>query len=269
MNKEKYDGVYYDHRKIKDLKDLIISSSELYKDLPAYLVKDRPGAAFRPITFGQVREEMDALGTSFLKLGLKGKKIAVIGENSYYWLLTYFATVCGVGTIVPLDRNLPPEEVVNLINRAEVGALVFSKSSEKSITQLIDTDHNIEHFICMGTDEHVPNCLSLPKLIEEGKELVREGIREFVDAEVNAEEMSTLMFTSGTTGLAKGVMLSHKNISQNVYNMSKLVTIREHGIGLSVLPMHHVYEMTYYDLLLSGIDHSDLRRNKIYTKEFS
>ncbi|MEG0923665.1 MAG: AMP-binding protein [Anaerovoracaceae bacterium] len=244
MNKEKYDGVYYDHRKIKDLKDLIISSSELYKDLPAYLVKDRPGAAFRPITFGQVREEMDALGTSFLKLGLKGKKIAVIGENSYYWLLTYFATVCGVGTIVPLDRNLPPEEVVNLINRAEVGALVFSKSSEKSITQLIDTDHNIEHFICMGTDEHVPNCLSLPKLIEEGKELVREGIREFVDAEVNAEEMSTLMFTSGTTGLAKGVMLSHKNISQNVYNMSKLVTIREHGIGLSVLPMHHVYEMT-------------------------
>ncbi len=244
MNKQRYDGVYYPVRKVRDLKDLIITSSELYKDRPAYKVKYRPGGDFEDITFGQVREEMDALGTRLVDLGLKGKKIAVIGENSYYWLLTYFATVCGVGVIVPLDKNLPPEEVVNLINRAEVSVVVFSKSAEKNIKKLVEGQHNVEYLISMAEEDHQEGYLSIPKLISEGKKLIKEGIRDYVNSDIDPNEMSTLMFTSGTTGLAKGVMLSHNNISQNVYNMSKLVHPKEGGVGLSVLPMHHAYEMT-------------------------
>ncbi|HKM28768.1 MAG TPA: AMP-binding protein [Anaerovoracaceae bacterium] len=258
MNNKKYDNNYYSFREITDLKDMIITSSQQFRDLPAYLVKDRPGDNFRPISYGQVRKEMDGLGTALLGLGLKGKKIAVIGENSYPWVLTYFATVCGVGTIVPLDKKLPSEEIHNLIERAEVSAIVFSKSVEKNILNLTSGSNSIEYMISMSepdadnSENHGAKTggkyLYLPELIAVGEKSVKDGIRDYVDAEINPDDMCTLLFTSGTTGLAKGVMLSHSNIASNVYNMSKLVKIRKAGTGLSVLPMHHSYEMTCHIL---------------------
>lgn len=244
MNNIKYDGMYYPVREVTDLKDMIVKSTELYKDHAAYLQKDRPGGTFQPITYGRFREEMEALGTRLIDLGLSGKKIAVIGESCYQWILTYFTTVSGVGVIVPLDKNLPPDEIKNLVRRSGASALVYTKRSEKSIRGLYDEKFDLEYFISIGEEEHTERCLSMEKLIEEGRKLLREGIRDYVDAEIDPEQMATLMFTSGTTGLAKGVMLSHKNIVSNVYNMSKLVHIRENGVVLSILPIHHAYEMT-------------------------
>lgn len=251
MNNKKYDKVYYPVRKVTDIKDMIVSSSELYKDHPAYMVKDRPGGSFEAITFGQLREDMDALGTKLISMGLKGKKIAVIGSTSYQWLLTYFATVCGVGVIVPLDRNLPENEIINLVERAEVSALVFAKSSEKNLKSIFaNKPKKIEFLISMATDEHKKSqeysvdIFSLKALVQEGKRLVRDGIRDYVDVTIDPEAMSSLLFTSGTTGQSKGVMLSHRNIVSNVYNMSKLVNIPKTAVVLSILPVHHVYEMT-------------------------
>ncbi len=244
MNNVKYDGVYYPVRDVSDLKDMIAKSAELFKDRPAYLQKDKPGGTFQPLTYGEFKEKLDALGTRLMDLGLAGKKIAVIGESCYQWLLTYFATVCGVGVIVPLDKNLPPEELKNLVKRSGASALVYTKRSEKSIKGLFEERFDLEYFISMGEDEHTDEYLSMDKLIEEGQKLLKEGIRDFVDAEIDPEQMATLMYTSGTTGLSKGVMLSHKNIVANVYNMSKLVHIPEGGIVLSILPIHHAYEFT-------------------------
>ena len=115
MNNRKYDGIYYPVREVTDLKDMIVKSTDLYKEHAAYLQKDKPGGTFQPVTYGRFREEMEALGTRLLDLGLQGKKIAVIGESCYQWILTYFTTVSGVGVIVPLDNNLPPEDIKNLI----------------------------------------------------------------------------------------------------------------------------------------------------------
>lgn len=244
MNSVKYDGVYYPVREVTDLKDLISKSTELFRDKAAYLEKDRPGGTFQPITYGQVGEEIDALGTRLMDLGLTGKKIAVIGESSYHWLLTYYATVCGVGVIVPLDKNLPAGELESLVERSGASALVFSRNAEKNIQGIMEKKFAVEHFISMGEEVHTERCLSLTQLLEEGRKLLREGVRDFVDADVDPEQMATLMYTSGTTGLSKGVMLSHKNIAANVYNMSKLVKIPEDGIVLSILPIHHAYEMT-------------------------
>lgn len=244
MNNIKYDGVYYPVRDVKDMRDMIRKSAELYGDKTAYLQKDRPGGTFQPITYGKVKEDMLALGTKLVDMGLKGKKIAVIGESCYEWILAYFTTVCGVGTIVPLDKNLPPEEIKNLVRRSGVSALVYTKRSEKSIKGLFDEKFDLEYFITIGVDEHTENTLSLSKLAEEGQKLLKAGIREYVDADIDPDQMATLMFTSGTTGMAKGVMLSHKNIVANVYNMSKLVKIPEGGVVLSILPIHHAYEFT-------------------------
>ena len=118
MNDKKYDGVHYKVRKVEDIKELICSSSEKFADHAAYLQKNKETGKFEPITYGEVKKDMDALGTKMIQMGLKGKKVAVIGETSYSWVLTYFAVVCGVGVIVPLDKNLPSGELMGLIERS-------------------------------------------------------------------------------------------------------------------------------------------------------
>ncbi|MFQ9892087.1 MAG: AMP-binding protein [Emergencia sp.] len=244
MNNKKYDGVYYPVREIKDLKDMVTSSARLYGDRAAYLQKDKPGGTFRPISYQRFYDEMEALGTRLMDLGLSGKKIAVVGESCYQWILTYFAVVCGVGVIVPLDKNLPVDEMKTLLSRSGASALVYTKRSEKALKPLLEGEMEVEYLISIGQDEHTEKTLSFYKLIEEGEHLLKEGIREYVDAEIDPEQLATLMFTSGTTGMAKGVMLSHKNIVANVYNMSKLVHVTPGHKTLSILPIHHAYEFT-------------------------
>lgn len=244
MNNKKFDNVYYETREVTDLRDMISSSSKLYKDLPAYLQKDKPGGSFQPVTYGEFKDKMDALGTRLLDLGLRGKKIAVVGESCWQWILTYFSVVCGVGVIVPLDKNLPIEEMMSLVKRSGATALVYTKRSEKNLAPLFEEKCGVEYFISMGQEAHTEEVLSLDRLIDEGELLLREGIRDYVDAEIDPDKMATLMFTSGTTGMAKGVMLSHKNIVANVVSMSKYVHFEPGQIGLSILPIHHAYEFT-------------------------
>ena len=124
MNKKRYRNSLYEPREISDLRELINSSADLFGNKPAFLVKDVHGEPFRPITFSQLRMDINALGTKFVGMGLKDKKIAVIGENSYEWVVTYFATVNGTGVIVPIDRELPPKEVANLLDRSGVSAII-------------------------------------------------------------------------------------------------------------------------------------------------
>ena len=251
MNHSKYKDSLYDFRPVSDLKDMLDTSAVIYADRAAYLVKEVLGGEYKPIYFSQVKNDVDSLGTKFIEMGLKGKKIAVIGENSYQWALTYFATTNGTGVIVPLDRELPSKEIKNLLERAEVSAIVFSRKMEQVVKEALNGLIGIDFIINMSATKDEDGILSLNKLIGEGKELLDAGNREFVDVKIDREAMCSLLFTSGTMGLAKGVMLSHKNLSSNVYNMSKYVAIPDNYVGLSVLPMHHSYEMTCH--ILTGV----------------
>lgn len=244
MNSKKYKDVFYEFRYINDLKDMLNTSAEIFADCNAYLVKDVPGGEYRPILYKEMKKHVDALGTRLIDLGLKGEKIAVIGENSYRWVVSYLGTTNGTGVIVPLDRELPPKEIANLMKRADVSAIIYSQKLEDTVEAALTEVEGLRYRINMAAKEHQEDVLSFEKLIEEGAALINQGDRRFLDAEIDREALCTLLFTSGTTGLAKGVMLSHKNITANVYNMSKYVNIRQPGIGLSVLPMHHSYEMT-------------------------
>lgn len=251
MNSKKYENVFYQFRYISDLKDMLNTSAELFAKDRAYLIKDVPGGEYRPILYEQLKRDVDALGTKLLDLGLKGKKIAVIGENSYKWVVSYLGTVNGTGVVVPLDRELPAGEIANLLKRAGADAIIYSKKLEETVNAALAETGEIQYRINMSAEDHEEGELSFDKLLEEGQALIEHGDRSFLDAEIDREALCTLLFTSGTTGLAKGVMLSHKNISANVYNMSKYVKIEQPGVGLSVLPMHHSYEMTCH--IFTGI----------------
>jgi len=246
MNKklEKYRETPYQFREIRDLKQMMESSVQLYGDKTAYLVKDRPGGPYLPISYHQMKEDVDGLGTALIELGLKGKKIAVIGDNRYDWLVAHMAAVCGVGISVPLDKELPVDEVANLLRRSGADALIYSSKLERKVLQAMEQVSNVEYLISMDAREHSDSVKSMSQLIQRGQYLIAQGDRSFLNAEIDPDVMAILLFTSGTTGLAKGVMLSHKNICYNVYAMSQYVNVSEGHVALSILPMHHTYEQT-------------------------
>lgn len=244
MNSKKYKDQLYEMREIMDLRDMIRSSAELFSDDPAFLVKEVPAGEYVPITYRTLRSDIDCLGTYFAKAGLKGKKIAIIGENSYQWVVAYLAAVNGMSIAVPLDKELPSHEIHNLMVRAEVDAILFSAKAEDRTLDALEGIDGVDLRIRMNGVSVDPEVKNWETVMEEGRNALLDGCHQYLDVEIDPDAMCALLFTSGTTGTSKGVMLSHRNIAANVYNMSKYVKIRRPGVGLSVLPMHHTYELT-------------------------
>ena len=234
----------YEVRAIKNIKDMLNSSAEIYKDNTAYLSKKHPGEPYSSITFGKFKEDVDFFGTALINAGLKGKTIAIIGENRYEWSITYMATLCGTGVIVPLDKELPIKEIATLIIRSNADAVVFSPSVKDNINAIKDLVPSVKRFICMAKSAESDGYEHFYDYMAKGKELVGKGDRSFIDAEIDNDEMSVLLFTSGTTDKAKGVMLSHKNLAVNLMSMSSMLYISPNDIFLSILPIHHTYECT-------------------------
>ncbi len=235
----------HDIVEITDLKDMLKKSGELYGDRPAYRFKtDEPGK-FDIITHKEYREMVNALGTALIKLGLKGKRIAVIGENRYEWGLSYLAIACGTGIVVPLDKALPENEIKSLIERSEIEAICYTKKYDEIMKKFKDEGvGKLKHLISMDLSEHKDGIYSLKELIEKGKKLLEEGDRSFLDAEIDRKAMGMLLFTSGTTSMSKAVMLTHEAITTNLMDISRVLEIHERDTMLSFLPMHHAFECT-------------------------
>lgn len=250
MNKQRYKNSYYKVRPIRDLKDMIESCADLFGPRPAFWIKNKHKELFKAISYSQFRMDILALGTSLMSRGLKGKSIAIIGENSYNWVVAYFACAFGLGVVVPIDRELPAVEIANLINRSGASCLCYSEKLGSKIEEVMPLTTGLEQLVNLNGSVNDVKTPSFFELIEEGKVLMSEGCRDFVDIEVDPDAFFALLFTSGTTGLAKGVMMSQKNLISNVYNMSKFVKV-DGSRGLSVLPMHHAYEMTCH--IMTGL----------------
>lgn len=244
MNNSKYKDSQYDIREITDLRNMIESSEEIYGDMAAFLVKDRPGGVYEEISFRQLKRDIESLGTALIDAGLKGKKIAVMGENRYEWIISYFAATNGTGIVVPIDRELQSEEIAGLLNRGRVSAIIFSGKYEKVVEDAVKDVPSMEYVIGMDAMEDSGDIHSLMSMIQRGRQLLKEGNTDFVKAPIDPDAMTALLFTSGTTGMPKGVMLSHKNLVSNVMYMSRFVGFTTDDVSLSVLPIHHTYEMT-------------------------
>ena len=229
---------------VTDLKDMLNKTRELYGDKPGYKIKIRKGQ-YKTYTHNEIRDMINYLGTALINLGLKGKRIGVIGENRYEWELAYLSVVCGVGIVVPMDKSLPANELEEVIERSEVEAIFYSKKYEETIKKIKYSEKNkLKHLISMDTDIHDEGIYSEKELIEKGKELLDSGNREYIDAKINPEEMRIMLFTSGTTSKSKVVALSHKNLISNVMDYASVVDVDSNDRILSFLPLHHVYECT-------------------------
>ena len=231
--------------KFTDLKDMLNQTEEMYKDRPAFKFKtDEPGK-LRIITHKEYRDQIKALGTALIDMGLKDERIAVISENRYEWGLAYLSIATGTGVVVPLDRALPPNEIESLIMRSEVKAIFYSSKYNETMDKIREAGNSkIKYFISMDLDEKAGDVYSQKELLENGRKLLESGDKRFIDAKIDSEKMGIMLFTSGTTSISKAVMLSHKNIVTNVMDIRSLFELNETDTLLSFLPLHHVFECT-------------------------
>ena len=231
--------------KYTDLKDMLKQTGEAYGDRPAYIFKTEEKGKFRTITHKEFRDEINALGTVLINMGLKDKRIAIISENRYEWELSYLAIASGVGVVVPLDKSLPDNELESLVLRSQVEAIIYSSKYDTIMGTLRDKKNtNLKYFISIDLEENTQGIYSEKALIEKGKKLLDEGDSTYLNAEIDADKMGIMLFTSGTTAMSKAVMLSHKNLVTNVMDITQRFDLTEEDRFLSFLPLHHVFECT-------------------------
>lgn len=233
----------YEVRQINNLKEMLNSSVDIYGEKNAFLVKPKGIDRYEPISYNKFKSDIECLGTALMNLGLKGKKIALIGENRYEWVVSYLAVVNGTGVIVPLDKELPQNEIENLLTRSKASAIIYSGGKSEEISNISKKLTFIDYYINMDLPENVDNSISFSQLMAKGCDLIKNGDRSFIDAEIDNEALMSLLFTSGTTETSKAVMLSHRNICTNLMAMCSMIYLGGDTL-LSVLPIHHTYECT-------------------------
>ena len=235
-------------RKFNDFPSIVKENAEIYGDLPVYSYYE--GKEIVQISYKDFYENILALGTSFAKLGLSGKTIAVIGMGHAAYMETYHASVWSGGIIVPMDKEISDEELVNFLKVSDASAIVYTPDQLKRFESLREKITNVDYFISVDQSATKINekCLYFNDLILEGKELLSQNDTSFTDTfkdGCDVEKCSAIIFSSGTTGTSKGIMLSQKNICSNTVSCIEAFTFVEKGTKiLSVLPMNHTYEVT-------------------------
>lgn len=239
--------------KFKDLKDMLRQVEEIYGNRTAFILQEKEG--IREITHKQFRKDVNSLGTAFIEMGLKDKRIAIIGENRYEWEVSYLAVAAGTGIVVPLDKALPENEIESLIVRSEVEAIVYSSKYDDAMAKIQKQGNTkLKYFISMDLEENEFNKYSFRQVLKQGKQLLEAGNTQFLDCEIDNEKMGIMLFTSGTTAMSKAVMLSHKNICANIDSIGRAFTqMDETDRLLSFLPLHHTFECTVGFLFVISI----------------
>ena len=231
--------------KFENLKEMLNQVEKAYGDRPAYYLDGEGLEDAKVITYKEFCNEVNSLGTALIEMGLKGKRIAVIGENRYEWEVAYLAICCGTGVVVPLDKALPGNEIESLIVRSEVEAIFYSEKYNEVMAKIQKQGNTkLKYFISMDLEKNDFNKYSQKEIVAKGKELLEKGNREFLDSRIDNEEMSIMLFTSGTTNKSKAVMLSHKNLCTNIIDIGNVFEINETDRFLSFLPLHHTFECT-------------------------
>lgn len=220
-------------REIKDFRELLYQSAELHGDKTAFLQKDENGKIYG-ISYKKLKCDAESLAKELIKRGFKDKKIAVSGKNSYEWCLSYLAVTCFVGCIVPLDKETPKEEFENVLAFSEAQVFIGDSTTTAKIGKSRKDLFIISMDKPADTDE-----IYIHDLISAGEKI--DDTTAF-DSEIDSDKMSVLLFTSGTTGMTKGVMLSQKNICSDLVSVCSYVDVCKDDTSLSVLPLHHTYE---------------------------
>ena len=247
----------YDVRPIKDLREMLRGAVVEKQEHPAFLTKPVLGKPYVPVSYKDYGSDVDAFGSKLLQLGVvHDTRVAIFAETRYEWYVSYLSVVNGLGVVVPLDKELPVQEVRSMLERAMVSVVIYSPGRRDKILEAAKGLDFVKALVVMDNDvptaagvlpapagEGLPMEHSWEQIRKDGKELLAGGYRDFLDCEIDPNEMRILLFTSGTTDRSKAVMHSHATISANLMGMCQMIYMGD-DIALSVLPLHHTYECT-------------------------
>ena len=247
VQENKKDYKNYEPTKYKTIKEVFLESTKKYANETFILEKYSPKANFTEITYKEFANDVISLGTGLIKiLGLNdNSRVVVIGENTYHWYVSYMSLLCSGIIAVPVDKELPENEIENVIKRSKAEVVIFSTKKKESIKKVQDKLGNVKYFIQMNSDDELSGKnMGFNQLLKQGKEIVNSGNTELIDKEIDPEEFKVLIFTSGTTSNSKGVMICNKNLAENINAVSAYVKISHEDRFFSLLPLHHTYEST-------------------------
>ncbi len=236
----------YEPDKINNFKELVERYETLYSDKVAFKYKKHPkDSNVVEITYKEFKSDIDSLGTELISRGFQGKKIAIIAPNRYEWCVSYLAIETAGIIVVPLDKALPNNEIEDLILRSEVEAVIFDEKYTEVFSKIMqDGKSNLNTYICMDYDDTKNGFISYKKLIKNGRSLLDSGDTKLKQTVIDDFAMSIMLFTSGTTSIAKAVMLSQRNICENIYAIGCVCKVVSEDTFLSFLPLHHTFEST-------------------------
>ena len=216
----------------QDLKEIMDFVADKYGKNTAFIYKTPDRKNKVEITYRKFRDDMDSIGAYLISKGLKGKRIVVIGPNSYTWLAAYYGIVINVGVVVPLDKGLPEEEIINSLIKCKADAIVYDESLKMDFEKICKTDGiTVETLIPMSE-------ISQEALVEHAK-LVKQYKPEFKVIDKHA--VDNILFTSGTSADAKAAQLTQRNIASTIAAMRKVEPIYEDDVEMILLPLHHAF----------------------------
>ena len=244
--------IFKDAKEFKDVKEIIYNSAEKFGDKNAFLIKHKEDKqiTYESITYKKLLEDINKLGTSLYEMGFKNKRIAIIGKNRYEWMLSYLSNMLGNIISVPLDKDLQYGELEDSLIRSKADAIIFDEKLEPMIKQIKEASKtNLKEYICMSK---LNGYKSIEELIENGEKLINQGKKEYINAKIDENAMSILLFTSGTTSKSKAVMLSQRNVASNVYALQCVEDLKETDRNIAFLPFHHIFGSTCMLWMLGG-----------------
>ena len=217
----------YKHTPIYTTKELLDFCVTEYGEKEAFAYQNRKQDI--SVSFSEFKTQVNAFGTYLFNEGFNSKHIAVLGENSYEWILTHFAVTCGGNVIVPIDKELDVDSIAELLMDSESKVMVYSDTYADVIEGLQTKLPEITYI----------NMKDIPSLVEQGKKLIVAGYADYLNITVEKDDLASIVYTSGTTGKSKGVMLTHGNIATDTVATCQNVLIE--GPTVLLLPLHHTF----------------------------
>ncbi len=247
MGREKY----FEATEFENIKELIYDAVSKYQEKTAFMIKHKKekDVSYEKVSYSRLLEEINQLGTKFYDLGYADKRVAIVGRNSYEWVITHMANLLGGMVSIPLDKELQVEELESCLVRSKADVLVFDEKYLENIEEIKKRGNvAIENYICMRPLEGYED---IPTLKQQGKEILEAGNTKYLEAKIDSYKMNILLFTSGTTSKSKAVMLSQNNIASNVYSMQLVEDIRKEDVNIAFLPFHHIFGSTCMIVMLA------------------
>ena len=251
-NQKKKEVQNYTPTNYETIQEVFYKSIRENKDRTIVLEKYDPKGKYTEITYRQFGEDVIGFGTALmrkLQLG-SNPRVLILSETTYHWYVSYMTMLCGNGIAVPTDKELPDNELENVIKRSRADVVIYSARKEDSIKKILSNIPDVKYFVKMYSEEGFDGKnVGMQYLIEEGKNLVANGDEAYSKLRVIPDDFKVLLFTSGTTSSAKGVMLSSRNLAENINAVSAYVKLYPEDRFFSVLPLHHTYESSIGFLL--------------------